>query len=150
MFKKIAMVVLFATVFGAFTLNAAPSKAEVQKMFKTMISKKWNREFFQPAVCTSKACPGGSWKHMKDGDNSEWAVFHPTRIRETSKDLTITGYFEDEDGLEYEEDVYTFKFYKRSGKWLIGRVFYTDKGKDKDYQYNFNKGAMEVFEVEGL
>ena len=50
MFKKIAMIVLFATVFGAFSLNAAPSKAEVQKMFKTMISKKWNREFFQPAV----------------------------------------------------------------------------------------------------
>ena len=144
MFKKTFIVALLTILAGSFTLYAAPSKEEIKKQFKTFFAKEWHKSFFVPAAHNNKAFDEDKWEYGLDFELEEYVTFHPTKITERSGKLTVTGYFEDKDGLESEEDVYTFVFAKRSGKWLIAQVFYTDKSKKKFYKYNFQKGKMET------
>ena len=142
MFRKKFVALLLVMFAGIFSLNAAPSKPEAQKMIKNIIEKEWHKSFFASSLQSAKAFnKDGSWKYISELHS--YAVFHPTKITEKSGRVSISGYFEDCDGLEADNDVYSFVFAKRSGKLLIVQVFYTDKDEEKNYKYNFSRGKME-------
>lgn len=141
MFKKKFTIIVFLAVFCTLSLHAAPSKSEVQQTFKNIIKKEWNKQFFVSGARTARAFDSsGRWKHAFIDDNDAWVAFHPRTIRESSGRLSITGHFEDKDGLEYEDGIYEFVFVKRSGKWLIGQVFYSEDGKYS--KFDFAKGVF--------
>ena len=143
MFKKVLIVALFAVLAGAFSLNAAPSKQEVQKMFKTMIKKEWHKRFFVPQVFHKKSFAGDECDIFIF---EEYTAFVPEKIVESKDTLTVIGCFEDEDGLEDCDNIYKFVFVKSSGKWLISKIYHMDDSKKvkKVSEYNFTTGKMQV------
>ena len=140
MFKKIFVVFLFVMAFGAFSLEAAMSKSEASSMFKKIISEKWNRKYF--STTSNKAFANGSWKYGKS-QGADWAVFNVTKVFESGKYAWITGNFEDEDGLE-EDDETIFKMEKKNGMWKIQLV--TIKSGKKTKVFNFNKNCFEPYQ----
>ncbi|MBE6380620.1 MAG: hypothetical protein E7047_06795 [Lentisphaerae bacterium] len=148
MLKKIFIVALLTLISGSFSLNAAVSKADANAMFKKIISEKWNRKYFVSNI-PGKFFSNGSWKFAV-AKKADWSVFVVSKVREKPARLSISGNFKNKKGVLNTNERFEFVFVKRSGKWLIGQLFYKNQ-KGKYFKFNFQKNCFEALpEVEGL